>query len=91
MIIKERVLPYKFEPEPGMEATAMTRVTQKKRVNCLTTKSTICLRPKIHGALSWCGHWLQALVVGNCTLKPKAIESCGCHDKVLEYDEYDTC
>ena len=44
------------------QATAMTRATRKKRVN-RTTKSTICLRPKMHGALSWCGHWVRALHV----------------------------
>ena len=38
------------------QETAMTRATQKKRVNRLTTKSTICLRPKMHGALRWSGH-----------------------------------
>ena len=27
---------------------------------------------------------------GHCTLKPKAIQSFCCHDKALEYDEYDT-
>ena len=45
------------------QATAMTRVTRKKTVNRLTTKSTICLRPKMHGALSWCGHLVRALHV----------------------------
>ena len=27
---------------------------------------------------------------GHCTLKSKAIQSFCCHDKALEYDEYDT-
>ena len=33
-------------------------------------------------SLSWCK-------CGHCTLKPKAIESFCCHEKALEYDEYD--
>ena len=84
---RDRVLPYQFEPEPGMEASDSgdesdskeeSESSDNKVDHVFEAKNAWHLE-----TLSWCK-------CGHCTLKLKAIESFCCHDKALEYDEYDT-
>ena len=82
----DRILPYQFEPEPGLQTSnsgdesdsdEQSELSDEEIHHVFEAKNAWRLE-----SLSWCK-------CGHCTLKPKTIESFCCHDKALEYDEHD--
>ena len=84
---RDMVLPYQFEPEPGMEASDSGDESDSKEEGESSDDEVDHVFEAENAwrleTLSWCKR-------GHSTLKPKAIESYCCNDKALEYDEYDT-
>ncbi|XP_028412528.1 uncharacterized protein LOC114535412 [Dendronephthya gigantea] len=81
----EEVLPYQFEPEPGLNANNSSEDSDSDESQSSDEEVDHAFEVenawRLH-SLSWCK-------CGHCTLKPKAIESFCCHEKALEYEEYD--
>ena len=82
-----QVLPYQFEPEPGLQTSNSGDESDSEEESAESSDEEIDHVFKAKNAwrlesLSWCK-------CGHCTLKPKAIESFCCYEKALGYDEYD--
>ena len=82
-----QVLPYQSEPEPGLQTSSSGDESDSEEESAESSDEEIDHVFEAKNAwrlesLSWCK-------CGHCTLKPKAIESFCCHEKALEYDEYD--
>lgn len=82
----DEVLPYQFEPEPGLQTSNSGDDSDSEEDSASSEEEVDHVLEAENAwrleSLSWCK-------CGHCTLKPKAIESFCCHEKALEYDEYD--
>ena len=82
----DEVLPYQFEPEPGLQTSNSGDESDSEEESESSDEEVDHVFEAENAwrleSLSWCK-------CGHCTLKPKAIESFCCHDKALEHDEYD--
>ena len=78
-----QVLPYQFEPEPGLQTSNSD--SEEESVESSDEEIDHVFKAKN----AWRLESLSLCKCGHCTLKPKAIESFCCHEKALEYDEYD--
>ena len=83
----EEVLPYQYEPEPGLQSSSSGDESGSEAESESTDEGDIDMAFESENAwrlqsLSWCK-------CGHCALQPKVVESFCCHEKALEYDEYD--
>jgi hypothetical protein len=75
--------PYMFEPNKGEDEESSDNSTED------STTEEEELDDEFETANAWRISSLQWCKCGKCTIMKKAIESFCCHEKSLEYDEYD--
>jgi U3 small nucleolar RNA-associated protein 14 len=83
----EEVLPYQYEPEPDIQTSNSGDESESEAESESSDGDED--DHAFEGENAWRLQSLAWCKCGNCTLKPKAIESFCRHEKALEYDEYD--
>jgi hypothetical protein len=81
------VLPYQFEPEAGANASNFSAESGSDEDSELSSSDEE-VDEEFEIANAWRRESLSWCKCRHCALSTKTIE-CFCHDKALEYDEYD--
>ncbi|CAB3982115.1 Hypothetical predicted protein [Paramuricea clavata] len=76
------IQPYMFEPNPDDEI-------ESEDSDCESTSTEDNPNAEFEGINSWRLTTLQWCKCGQCQIMTKTIESFCCHEKAVEYDEYD--
>ena len=82
------VLPYQYEPEVGEKAASMTDQGNSEQER-YSASSDDQIDDELEAANAWRLQTLSWCKCGHCTLSTKTIECFCCHEKALEYNEYD--
>ena len=82
------VLPYQFEPEARPNKSNTSDESDSEQSSDLSSSDEEVDR-EFMMANAWRLETLSWCKCGQCTLSTKAIECFCCHEKALEYDEYD--
>ncbi|CAB4006882.1 Hypothetical predicted protein [Paramuricea clavata] len=84
---RAEVLPYQYEPEVGEKTSDVTDQSDSEQESDSSSDEEI--DHEFESANAWRLQTLSWCKCGHCTLSPKLIECFCCHEKALEYDEYD--
>jgi hypothetical protein len=82
------VLPYQFEPEVGGETSNLSEESDSDQGSDLSSSDEE-IDHEFERVNVWRLQTLSWCKCGHCTISTKAIECFCCHEKALEYDEYD--
>ena len=82
------VSPYQFEPEVGAKTSNLSDESDSEQGSGLSSSDEE-IDDEFERANAWRLQTLSWCKCGHCTISTKAIECFCCHEKALEYDEYD--
>ena len=82
------VLPYQFEPEVGGKTSNLSEESDSDQGSDLSSSDEE-IDHEFERVNVWRLQTLSWYKCGHCTISTKAIECFCCHEKALEYDEYD--
>ncbi|XP_046858660.1 P2X purinoceptor 7-like [Xenia sp. Carnegie-2017] len=85
---RSEVLPYQYKPEVKAETSEESGSKQESEQSDLSSSEDE-IDAEFERANAWRLQTLNWCKCGHCTLSKKAIECLCCHEKALEYDEYE--